>query len=29
MASNPDVVQYIADHCAGADEITVKKMFGD
>ena len=29
MASNPDFVQYIADQCAGAGEITVKKMFGD
>ena len=29
MASNPDLVQYIADQCAGAGEITVKKMFGD
>ena len=29
MASNPDFVQYIADQCAGAGEIIVKKMFGD
>ena len=29
MASNSDFVQYIADHCGGAGEITVKKMFGD
>ena len=29
MASNTDFVQYIADQCAGAGEITVKKMFGD
>lgn len=29
MASNPDFVQYIADQCAGAGEISVKKMFGD
>ncbi len=29
MASNADLVQYIADQCAGAGEITVKKMFGD
>ena len=29
MASNSDFVQYIADQCAGAGEITVKKMFGD
>ena len=29
MASNPDFAQYIADQCAGAGEITVKKMFGD
>jgi len=29
MASNPDFVQYIADQCAGAGEITMKKMFGD
>jgi len=29
MASSPDFVQYIADQCARAGEITVKKMFGD
>ena len=29
MASNLDFVQYIADQCSGAGEITVKKMFGD
>ena len=29
MASNSDLVQYIADQCSGAGEITVKKMFGD
>ena len=29
MASNPDFVQNIADQCAGAGEISVKKMFGD
>lgn len=29
MASNPDFVQYVADQCAGAGEIAVKKMFGD
>ena len=29
MASNIDFVQYIADQCSGAGEITVKKMFGD
>ena len=29
MASSADFVQYIADQCAGAGEITVKKMFGD
>lgn len=29
MASNSDFVQYIADQCSGAGEITVKKMFGD
>ena len=29
MASNPNFVQFIADQCAGAGEITVKKMFGD
>ena len=29
MASNIDFVQYIADQCAGAGEIMVRKMFGD
>ena len=29
MASNPDLVQYIADQCSGAGEIITKKMFGD
>lgn len=29
MASDIDIVQYIADQCAGAGEITVRKMFGD
>ena len=29
MASNKDFVQYIADQCANAGEITFKKMFGD
>ena len=29
MASNPDFVQYIADQCAGAGDVTVRKMFGD
>ena len=29
MASNADLVQYIADQCAGAGEIMAKKMFGD
>lgn len=29
MASDADFVQYVADQCAGAGEITVKKMFGD
>ena len=29
MASNTDFVQYIADQCAQAGEINVKKMFGD
>ena len=29
MASNSDFVQFIADQCAGAGEIMVKKMFGD
>ena len=29
MACSSDFVQYIADQCGGAGEITVKKMFGD
>ena len=29
MASNTDFVLYIADQCAGAGEIAVKKMMGD
>ena len=29
MASNPDFVQFIADQCTNAGEITVRKMFGD
>jgi len=29
MASNADYVQYIAEQCSGAGEITAKKMFGD
>lgn len=29
MASDIDFVQYVADQCAGAGEITFKKMFGD
>ena len=29
MASNPDLVQYIADQMARAGEITFKKMFGE
>ena len=29
MASNPDFVQFIADQCAGAGDITARKMFGD
>lgn len=29
MACNQDFVQYIADQCADAGDITVKKMFGD
>ena len=28
MACNSDFVQYIADQCAGAGEIAVKKMMG-
>ena len=29
MASNPDFVQFIADQCTKAGEITTRKMFGD
>jgi TfoX/Sxy family transcriptional regulator of competence genes len=29
MSNNPNLVQYIAEQCAGAGKITVKKMFGD
>ena len=29
MASNPDFVQFIADQCADAGDITTRKMFGD
>ena len=29
MASSIDFVQYIAEQCAGAGQITVRKMFGD
>ncbi len=29
MASNADFVQYVAEQCADAGEIMVKKMFGD
>lgn len=29
MASSLDFVQYVADQCSGAGEITFKKMFGD
>ena len=29
MACSSDFVQYIADQCGGAGEITVKKMFGE
>lgn len=29
MASNADFVQYIADQCSGAGDITTKKMFGE
>ena len=29
MSSHADLVQYIADQCAGAGEIATKKMFGD
>ena len=29
MASNEELVQYIADQCSGAGEIKTRKMFGD
>ena len=29
MASNSDLVQYIAEQCSGAGEIVTRKMFGD
>ena len=29
MTSNADFVQYVADQCSGAGEITTKKMFGE
>lgn len=29
MASHADYVQYIADQCSNAGEITVRKMFGE
>jgi len=29
MSSSKDFVQYIADQCSGAGQITVRKMFGD
>lgn len=29
MASSQDFVQYVADQCAGAGNITLRKMFGD
>ena len=29
MASDKDFVQYIADQCSGAGDITFRKMFGD
>ncbi len=29
MASNPSLVQYLADQCSGAGEIVARKMFGD
>ena len=29
MACSSDFVQYIADQCGGAGEITLKKMFGE
>ncbi len=29
MASNPELVQHIADQCSGAGEIRTRKMFGE
>lgn len=29
MASNADLVQYIAEQCSGAGDIAVRKMMGD
>ena len=29
MASSQDFAQYVADQCAGAGDITLKKMFGE
>ena len=29
MASSTDFVQFITDQCAGAGDITTRKMFGD
>ena len=29
MASKPEFVEYVAEQCGGAGEITYKKMFGD
>lgn len=29
MSSRPELVQYIADQCSQAGNITVRKMFGD
>ena len=29
MSSRLDFVQYVADQCSGAGEITFKKMFGE
>ena len=29
MASKPEFVEYVAEQCRGAGEITYKKMFGD
>ena len=29
MASSPDFAQYVADQCAPAGDITLKKMFGE